>query len=354
MSELLQQTAELIDIASVSYDEKSIADVVEERLRKVPILEVIRIENNVVARTHLSRSTRLVIGGHLDTVPPSGNAKSRLEGDVLHGCGSADMKGGIAIMIDLAMTLMRPSLDMTFIFYACEEVARSHSGLLTIEQIRPELLRGDAAILLEPTNALVEAGCQGVLRVEVQLRGQRAHSARPWVGINAIHRLGPLLEIVSSYVERMPVIDGCTYRETLQAVKVDGGVAGNVIPDKVIVTLSHRFAPDRSIEGALVALTEILSPAVDREIGDRVTLVDAAPAAPPSLEHELLANLVRESGQSPIAKIAWTDVAFFYERGIPAANFGPGDPLVAHGDAEFVTRGDLDHVHRSLKALIYT
>ncbi len=352
MSELMHKAAELINIASVSRNETAIADLVEQHLREIESLEVIRIENNVVARTFFGRPMRLILGGHLDTVPPSGNEAAEIRGDELFGCGSADMKGGIAILMQLASMTEAPVHDVTFIFYACEEVARAESGLLAIEATDPNILLGDAAILLEPTNAIVEAGCQGVMRLQVTLGGRRAHSARPWVGINAIHRVASLLEIVAGFDERMPVIDGCTYHETLQAVNINGGVAGNVVPDEVTILLSHRFAPDRTIEEAEAAIRKLFDPVIDEQLGDELVVVDAAPAAPPSLSHELLARVVLESGSAPVAKIGWTDVAFFFERNIPAVNFGPGDPLVAHGAGEFVRASDLDRVQQSLHALL--
>lgn len=352
MSDLLQETAELVDIASVSHDEDRLADHIEAMLRRLPHLDVVRIEDNLVARTHLGRDARVLLGGHLDTVVPNENASAEIRGDRLFGLGSADMKGGLAVMVNLAKRLVDPIHDVTLVFYACEEIARIHSGLHAIVAADPGLLDADVAILLEPTNALVEAGCQGVMRVKVTLGGRRAHSARPWTGINAIHRLGALLELVEGFEERTPTIDGCTYHETLQAVAIEGGVAGNVLADRASMTLSHRFAPDRSIDEAFARLVELFEPALNRELGDLVELVDAAPAAPPSLGHELLAGLVTKSGMAPIAKIAWTDVAFFYENGIPAANFGPGDPLVAHTAGEFVGREDLERTDRTLSALL--
>ena len=352
MTDLLAQTSALVNIASVSHDETVLADYVEARLRAIAGLDVTRIGENVIARSLGSHEQRLVLGGHLDTVPPSGNAKARVEGDLLYGCGSADMKGGIAILLDLAPEIASAGVEVTLVFYAREEVARVHSGLLEVEAAAPELLFGDVAILLEPTNAIVEAGCQGVLRLSATLRGRRAHSARPWVGRNAIHRLAPLLARIASFAERAPVIDGCRFHETLQAVRVEGGVAGNVIPDLATVTLSHRFAPDRSPEEAFAEIREWLAPAIDEAEGDQLALLDVAPAAPPSLTHPLLQRTVIASGAEPVAKIGWTDVAFFYERGIPAANFGPGDPLVAHGADEFVSRNDLERVRKALSTLL--
>ncbi|HWD24972.1 MAG TPA: succinyl-diaminopimelate desuccinylase [Acidimicrobiales bacterium] len=349
---LLESTATLVGIASVSRDERAIADHVEGFLRANSHLEVVRIENNVVARTNFGRPTRVVLAGHLDTVPPAGNAAPVIDGSRLSGVGSADMKGGLAVMLALASELDSPKADCTYVFYVCEEVARSESGLLAIAAARAELLEGDVAIVLEPTNAIIEAGCQGVVRLRATVGGRQAHSARPWVGTNAIHRLGALLARVSEFEEREPTIDGVTYHESLQAVLVDGGVAGNVIPGSATVTLSHRFAPDRDLDEARDRIVEYLTPVIDHSMGDLIEVVDVARAARPNLSHPLLAALAEASGSPPVAKMAWTDVAFFFERGIPAANFGPGDPLVAHTEAEFVEGEEIERVAGALRALL--
>jgi succinyl-diaminopimelate desuccinylase len=352
VTDLLAATAELVAISSVSHDEAEIADHVEARLRAIAWLVVDRVENNVVARTTLGRRRRLALGGHLDTVPANDNATPRREGDVLWGLGSADMKSGLAVMLELAATVAQPTVDLTYVFYACEEVARQYNGLSRLFELRPELVVADAAILTEPTGAAVEAGCQGVLKIEVTVTGERAHSARPWLGVNAIHRLAPVLDIVAAYAGREPVLDGCQYREALQAVGVRGGVAGNVIPDAATLTLNHRFAPDRSINEATTAINELLAPALDPERGDRIDVIDDAPSAPPGLGDPLLARLVAASGGTAAAKLGWTDVAFFAEHGIPATNFGPGDPAVAHAAGERVHGAQLDTVYRVLSALI--
>jgi succinyl-diaminopimelate desuccinylase len=346
VTDLLADTAELVDIFSVSHHETAIADLVESRLEAVPWLAVERIGDNVVARTDLGRPLRIVLAGHTDTVPANGNEHARVEGDVLWGLGSADMKAGLAVMLELARTVAQPALDVTYVFYVGEEVAAEFNGLRRLLAERPDLLLADAAVLGEPTGAVVEAGCQGTLRVAVTMTGERAHTARPWMGRNAIHRLGPVLERVASYSERQPELDGCTYREALQAVKVEGGVAGNVVPDRAVLTLNHRFAPDRTPDEALAHVTETVG-----EV-DAVELVDSALPAPPGLGHPLLAGLVRRTAQPPRAKLGWTDVSFFAEHGVPATNFGPGDPTLAHTAAERVERGELETVSAILRSLL--
>lgn len=352
MTDLLACTALLVDIPSVSHNERAMADHVERRLRGVPGLEVDRIEDNVVARTTLGRAERIVLAGHVDTVPPNGNERSRIDGDLLWGLGAADMKSGLAVMLELATTLTAPAVDVTYVFYQCEEVAREHNGLSRLLVLRPDLLVADAAILGEPTGARVEPGCQGVLKLAVTVAGERAHTARPWMGSNAIHRLWPVLERIAAFDGRQPVIDGCRYREALQAVAVAGGVAGNVVPDSATLSLNHRFAPDRTPADAEAALRALLDPVLDAGRGDRLDVTDQAPAARPSLGHPLLARLVAATHAPPRAKLGWTDVAFFSEQGIPATNFGPGDPAVSHTAVERVERSEIESVHAALAGLL--
>jgi succinyl-diaminopimelate desuccinylase len=352
VTDLLALTAELVDIPSVSHQETAAADWVEARLRAVPWLSVDRVGDNVVARTSLGRPARLVLAGHLDTVPPNGNEGARLEGDVLWGLGSADMKSGCAVFLALAEAVSAPAVDVTYVFYECEEVSQQFNGLKRLLAQAPDLVACDAAILGEPTGAVIEAGCQGVLRVDVTLVGERAHTARPWMGRNAIHRLGPLLERVAAFGERRPVIDGCEFREALQAVNVQGGVAGNVVPDRVVVQLNHRFAPDRSADEAYAALRGLLADTVDEKAGDSIEVADSSAAAPPSLGHPLLASVAARSGQSPRAKLGWTDVAFFAAQGVPAVNYGPGDPTLAHTAGERVRRDEVDAVYATLAGLL--
>ncbi|MGH9057888.1 MAG: succinyl-diaminopimelate desuccinylase [Acidimicrobiales bacterium] len=350
--DLLDLAAQLVGIGSESHHESALAGWVHRALTPVPGLDVMRIGDNVVARTSLGRSSRVVLAGHLDTVPANGNAIPQVDGDTLRGLGSADMKGGLAVMLALATSTPEPAIDVTYVFYACEEVDRRDNGLIAIAAADPALLAGDAAVLGEPTSALVEAGCQGVLKAEVTVGGARAHTARPWMGVNAVHRLGPVLERVSAYEARRPVIDGCEYREAVQAVYVGGGVAGNVVPDRATVSLNHRFAPDRDAAAARAWLEGYLAPVLDAASGDSVCVSEAQPAAPPSLGHPLLAGLLRATGAPARAKLGWTDVAFFAERGVPAANFGPGDPELAHTAGELVTRADLDRAYTGLRGML--
>lgn len=352
MTDLLRACAELVDIPSVSHNEAVITDHIEQRLHDASWLTIDRIGNNVVARTQRDLASRIVLAGHTDTVPANGNENARIDGDVLWGLGSADMKSGIAILLDLALTVPETAVDVTYVFYECEEVESRYNGLVKLLAERPELLEADAAVLCEPTGAHIEAGCQGTLHLKITLTGARAHTARPWMGRNAIHRLGRLLDRVDAFEERRPVIDGCEFREAVQAVRVEGGVAGNVVPDSASVVINHRFAPDRTAEEAQAAVLALLGDTVDTTQGDTVELVQLAQPAPPSLEHPLLKAIADRSGQAPLAKLGWTDVSFFAAHGVPATNYGPGDPNLAHTADERVTREDLESVHRVLKGLV--
>jgi succinyl-diaminopimelate desuccinylase len=264
------------------------------------------------------------------------------------------MKGGVAVLLDLALSVAEPAVDATFLFYTCEEVDRRYNGLNHLASEAPHILAADAAVLAEPTGGLVEAGCQGTMRVEVTLTGRRAHTARPWAGVNAVHRLAPVLGVLGSYVPRSVVIDGCAYTEQLQAVGVTGGIAGNVVPDVAVITINFRFAPDRDVEAAEAEIRSLLGPGLDPASGDTMVVVDAVAGALPALDHPLLSGLVGATGQPPRAKLGWTDVATMSAAGVPAANFGPGDPLLAHTPDEHVSRAELDAVRHALGLVLST
>jgi succinyl-diaminopimelate desuccinylase len=352
VTDLLALAAELVAIPSVSHHEAALADRVDKALRGARHLTVDRFGDTVVARTTLGREHRLLLGGHLDTVPPTGDATPRLENDTLSGLGAVDMKGGVAVLLDLALSVAAPTVDATYLFYSCEEVERRYNGLHLLLSEHPQVLAADAAVLAEPTGGLVEAGCQGTMRVELTLAGRRAHTARPWTGINAIHRLAPVLRALETYVPRPVVIDGCQYLEQFQAVAVTGGVAGNVVPDRAVIRINLRFAPDRDVDGAEAEVRRLIGDTFDETAGDRLDVIDAAAGAMPGLDHPLLAALVAATGAPPRAKLGWTDVATVWAAGIPAANFGPGDPLLSHTADECVSRAELDAVRQALARLL--
>ncbi|MDA3626258.1 succinyl-diaminopimelate desuccinylase [Saccharopolyspora sp. WRP15-2] len=337
----VELTAALVDIPSVSGGEKAIADAVEQALRaQAPHLEVVRNGDAVLARTNLGRGSRVVLAGHLDTVPINDNLPLTRTGsgadEVLHGCGTVDMKSGDAVMLHLAAALTEPRHDLTFVFYDCEEVEAERNGLNRIERELPDWLAGDLAVVCEPSNAAIEAGCQGTMRVEVRTTGTRAHTARAWMGENAIHAAQPVLKRLVDYTPRNPVIDGLQYREGLQAVRIEGGVAGNVVPDSCVVTVNHRFAPDKSVAEAEAHLREVFD-------GFDVTVTDESAGALPGLTAPAAAELVEASGAEPVAKLGWTDVARFAALGLPAVNFGPGSPTLAHTKQEHVATAEIRH-----------
>ncbi len=335
-------TERLVDIESVSGDEQRIADAVEAALRALDHLEVQRFGHTLVARTHQGRADRVVVAGHLDTVPVNDNLPSRREDGVVHGLGSCDMKAGVAVALHLAATMPVTNRDLTFLFYECEEVEAERNGLTGLARTAPHLLAADFAVLMEPSDGVVEAGCQGTLRVEVTTLGERAHSARSWRGSNAIHAAGDVLARLAAYQPRRPVIDGLEYHEGLNAVFVSGGVAGNVVPDRCTVTVNHRFAPDRSEAEATAFVRDFFAPY-------DVVVVDSAPGALPGLSVPAAAAFVEAVGGTANPKFGWTDVARFSGLGVPAVNFGPGDPLFAHKQDEHVPVEQIERVAEQLR-----
>jgi len=333
---------DLVNIASVSHHEAEIADAVESALRALPLFTVERVSNNVVARTHQDRACRVMLAGHLDTVPPNGNEGARDGVDdtgqpAIFGIGSCDMKGGVAALLSTlhSMNIAGGSIhDVTAVFYECEEVSGVHNGLGILQRERPDLLKADMAVLAEPSNAGIEAGCQGTLRVRVTTTGVRAHTARAWKGVNAIHAAAPILQRLVDYIPREPVVQGLHFHEGLQAVGIKGGVAGNVVPDGCTVTVNYRFAPDRDEAAATAHVREVFD-------GFEVTVVDCAVGALPHMDAPAIADFVelfKRRSSAPIApKLGWTDVARFAAMGVPAINFGPGDPSLAHAAGEFVS-----------------
>lgn len=352
-SDPIALTAALVDIPSESRHEARIADEVEAALRaQTSGFEIIRDGDAVLARTNLGRPTRVLLAGHLDTVPVAGNLPSRRtttsdEGDVLHGCGTVDMKSGVAAFLHLAATLTEPAHDLTCVFYDCEEIEAAANGLGRIERNLPDWLAADLAILGEPTGGYIEAGCQGTLRVVISAAGTRAHSARSWLGDNAIHKLGAVLNRLAAYQPRSIDIDGCVYREGLSAVRIDGGVAGNVIPDAASVTVNFRFAPDRTPHEALIHVQEVFD-----GLHVAIEQTDSAAGALPGLTAPAAAALVAAADGQVRAKYGWTDVSRFAARGIPAVNYGPGDPNLAHKVDERVPVEQITRVTELLRGFL--
>jgi succinyl-diaminopimelate desuccinylase len=331
----------LVDVASVSGSERVLADAVHEALRDLGRYQIDRDGDTVVARTQLGRAHRIVLAGHLDTVPIVDNVPSRRHGTRLYGCGTTDMKSGVAVLLHLAATVTDPSYDLTLVCYDNEEVEAVKNGLGRVGRKHPEWLAADFAVLLEPTNGMVEGGCQGTMRIRVTTHGKRAHSARSWLGVNAVHAAGEILARLNAYQAREVEIDGCRYREGLNAVRINGGVAGNVIPDRCDVEVNYRFAPDRSEAEAQKHLDDVFE-------GFDVEVTDSAPGALPGLSSPAAASFVEKLGVPVQAKLGWTDVARFATLGIPAVNFGPGDQNLAHTADEWV---DVEKITAGAEAL---
>lgn len=342
----VELTRALCDIDSVSDNEGPLADAIEDAVRAVPHLAVTRVGDTVVARTELGRERRVVIAGHIDTVPINGNVPTReieVDGEPhLWGRGTVDMKAGVAVQLKLAAELAEPVVDLTWIWYDHEEVGEELNGLRALAQSHPELMRGDFAILGEPSNGHIEGGCNGTLRAEIRTRGVRAHSARAWVGHNAIHDAAEVLQVLQSYRPRQIEVEGLVYREGLNAVMISGGVATNVIPDECVVQVNYRFAPSRSLDEAIDHVVGLFE-------GFDVRVIDAAPGARPGLDAPLAQEFIQAVGVTPQPKYGWTDVARFWALGIPAVNFGPGDPSKAHADDESVPVAQIVATEESLR-----
>ncbi len=336
--DVVELTRRVCDIPSVSGDETALADAVEAALGALPGLEVTRDGDAVVARTTLGRAERVLLAGHLDTVPltdppnlPVRREVHPTEGDVLVGRGTCDMKGGVAVQLALARLVADAGpgapRDVTFVFYDHEEVEAAKNGLARLARNHPHLLAADFAILLEPSSAVVEGGCNGTLRAEVTTNGRAAHSARAWRGSNAIHAAAPVLARLADYVPREVEVEGLVFREGLNAVGITGGIAGNVVPDRCVVTVNYRFAPAIDAAGAEAHVREVFA-------GFDVRVTDAADGAKPGLHLPAAADFVRRTGTTPLPKYGWTDVARFSALGVPAVNYGPGDNATAHADDE--------------------
>lgn len=346
-ADLLSLTRAVVDVPSESGHEAALADLVERALRAHAHLRVDRDGDTVIARTDLDRPRRVVVAGHLDTVPVAGNVRSRVEDGVVWGRGTVDMKAGVAVMLSLAAALDEPTTDVTWVFYDHEEVAAELNGLGRVATAHPDWLTADFAVLGEPTDGGVEGGCNGTLRAEVVVPGVAAHSARAWTGVNAIHRAGEVLRRLEAYRPATVTVDGLDYREGLHAVLITGGTASNVIPDRCVVTVNYRFAPSRSVDEAAAHVRDVLD-------GFDVRVVDAAAGARPGLDDPAARGFVDAvlgaTGRAPVAKLGWTDVARFAALGIPAVNFGPGDPLLAHTADERCPVAQIEQVHAALRA----
>ncbi|MFD2758397.1 succinyl-diaminopimelate desuccinylase [Gulosibacter faecalis] len=358
-ADVVDLTQTICDVPSESGDESRLVDAIEEALRRLPHLTVTRFGNTLAARTELGRGQRVAIAGHVDTVPINDNLPTRYEtrspeqaaedapgtkpGEYLWGRGTVDMKAGVAAQLKLAAELTEPVVDVTWLWYDNEEVSAERNGLGKLAAAHPELFEADFAILGEPTNARVEGGCNGSIRAEVITRGRRAHSARWWTGENAVHAAGEILRRFDDYTPAEVPVEGLTFREGLSAVGIRGGVAGNVIPDECRVHVNYRFAPDKSLAQARAHLESVFD-------GFELEYLDLSPAARPGLDAPLAQAFLASVGGDAVPKMGWTDVARFSALGVPAVNYGPGDPQKAHADDERVLLAEIRAVEAGLRA----
>ncbi len=352
-------TGRLCAIESVSGNETVLADAVVAVLERIsagpgPDLEILRDGDTVIARTNLGLAERIVVAGHLDTVPVEDNlppVRTHMSGDeypddeVIWGRGACDMKAGVAMQLSTAAALTSPNRDVTWVFYDHEEVDASLNGLGRVSRNHPVWLAGDFAILGEPSNASVEGGCNGTIRVDVTTTGVRAHSARAFMGVNAIHAAAEILTRLAEFETGTVTVDGLDYRESLSAVNIRGGVAGNVVPDECVVSVNYRFAPSKSAAEAESFLRELFT-------GFDAVVTDAAEGARPGLDRAIAQDFIDTLGLSPAPKLGWTDVSRFSALGVPAVNFGPGNPLYAHKSDEHVRVTEVEQATATLRSYL--
>lgn len=349
-------TVALVEIASVSHNEKLLADTLEAALRSIPDVEVLRHQNSLVARTQRGLGSRVILAGHIDTVPIADNVPcvrgvNSSGEDTLFGCGTVDMKSGLAVYIHAFATLAadpRLAYDLTLVCYEGEEVASQYNGLRLINEVHPEWLAGDVALLGEPSGSMIEAGCQGSIRLRVTAHGVRAHSARSWLGKNAMHALAPVITRIADYEAQEVLVDDCLYHEGLNIVHCESGVATNTIPDEAWMFVNFRFAPNRTEAEALDHMLAVL----DLPDGVEYHVDDSVPGARPGLDQPVVRKLIDATGGNVRAKYGWTDVARFSELGIPAVNFGPGDPSYAHKKDEQCPTHMITEVAQTLKSYL--
>jgi succinyl-diaminopimelate desuccinylase len=333
----------LLDIPSESRSEQAIAEVVAAA---VPLPLTHRHEETLLFETPRRDGRPFVLlAGHLDTVPAQGNIPGRIEEGVVHGLGASDMKGGLAVMIELARRLAdgaTPELDVGFLFFPREELAVEHSPLPALFEAAPRVLEAGLVIVLEPTDNTIQAGCLGNLNARVVVRGEAAHSARPWLGRNAIdlalEKFRPFAAVPPLDVD----VEGLLFREVLSLTQIHGGIAQNVIPDRVEATLNFRYAPTRTPAQAEARLREL---AGDAEL----EIVSNSPAAHVAAWTPLVERL-RAAGEFAVEpKQAWTPVAEFAAQGLDAVNLGPGATRYAHRVDEQV---EIAALERTLDALL--
>lgn len=339
MKELTETLAWLVDIPSETGNEEAIRDALADRLSMLPR----RVINHslVVGRPGPGK---VALVGHTDTVPLQGHVGARIDGNRLYGLGATDMKGGLAVMIHM---LEGSHADrLVGVFYAGEEGPWAGNDLGPILDAMPELTEIEAGIVMEPTNREVHAGCQGSINARVTFVGEPSHSARPWLGTNAVTRAGTFLTMMDGLTPELHPIEGLEFKEVISVTRASGGIANNIIPGRFDLNVNYRFSPDRSTEDAINRLNDVCAAA------DEFEVMDAAPAAYPETGHPLFQELIEAAGSEVSHKQGWTDVAQLSQRGIPGINFGPGETALAHKPGESIDLGDLVWCHDVLTQVL--
>lgn len=339
MPTLTETLAWLVDIPSETGNEQLIRDAIADRLSALPV-SIVR-DSLVVGEPGPGK---VILAGHTDTVPLQGHVGARLEGERMFGLGATDMKGGLTVMIHLLEDLGTDRI--VGVFYAGEEGPVSDNQLGPVFDATPGLAEADVGVVLEPTNRGVDAGCQGAMNARVSFLGDAAHSARPWLGENAVSKAGGFLTIMHGLEPEIHVVENLEFREVMSVTRASGGIANNIIPARFDLNVNYRFAPDRTLDEATERVHEVCSEA------DEVEIVDIAPSAYPEVSHPLIQALIEASGGVLASKQGWTDVAQLAARGVPAVNFGPGETALAHKPGESVRLDDLEWAYGSLAAVL--
>ena len=334
MASLGELALRLVDIPSVSREEQAITTWIAERVAASAHLGIVhRQDDAIVFGPAAGGRPDVVLAGHSDTVPEQGNLPGRLEDGFVHGLGSSDMKGSLAVMLALAEELRRwaPALSPLFVIFGREEVSIQESVLAGLFDACPAILEARLAVMMEPTGNALHAGCLGNVQAELEFQGVAVHSARPWLGVNAIHEaVRGLAAVVESQPQDVD-LGGLRFREVLSVTQIEGGIANNVVPDRAVCGLNFRYGGHRSPAGAEARLRELVGPAGELRI------LNLAPAAPVALDNPLTQRLLAAGDLAVAPKQAWTPVAEFAARGLAAVNFGPGDPELAHRRDERVS-----------------
>ena len=347
---LLEALLFFLERPSVTGEEKRLCDDLAARIAASPGWEIERASNNLAVRRLAPDPARqrVVFAGHLDTVPePEGGIEVRVEGERVYGRGASDMKAGDAVMLSLleGFPWEDSRFEAAFVFYEREEGPYAENGLETVFSECPWVLDAELALVPEPTGGALEVGCVGTAQVEVVFRGRAAHAARPWQGENALTKAGEFLAALHERPAVEVVVDGLPFYEVLTPTTARGGRANNIVPDLFSINVNHRFAPGKDLED----VERLFDGLTDGSATYRV--VDFAPSGPVSLENPLLRELI-STGLEVRPKQAWTDVARFSERGVAAANFGPGLPSQAHQEAEYAELPLLEECHAHLTSFL--